>query len=104
MRGTPEDAGLIPLAVHEIFALIESCQDREFLLRVSYMEVGWKMKQEMLSFLCVPASMVFCPLLCVWLGSAGTICIRVRCMYSILSREISNIRPCTVYIYGSGQP
>eukprot|EP00983_Pelagomonas_calceolata_P091170 1157512-Pelagomonas_calceolata.AAC.1 len=42
MRGTPEDAGLIPLAVNEIFALIESCQDREFLLRVSYMEVGGK--------------------------------------------------------------
>lgn len=40
MRGTPDDAGLIPLAVNEIFGLIESCQDREFLLRVSYMEVG----------------------------------------------------------------
>jgi len=40
MRGTPEDVGLIPLAVNEIFALIEACQDREFLLRVSYMEVG----------------------------------------------------------------
>lgn len=39
MRGTPDDAGLIPLAVREIFALIEACQDREFLLRVSYMEV-----------------------------------------------------------------
>lgn len=40
MRGTPEDPGIISLAVQEVFALIEQTQDREFLIRVSYMEVG----------------------------------------------------------------
>lgn len=33
-------SGLIPLAVHDIFDIIDKCHDREFLLRVSYMEVG----------------------------------------------------------------
>lgn len=41
MRGTPSDPGIISLAVHEVFSIIEACQDREFLLRVSYMEVSW---------------------------------------------------------------
>ncbi len=41
MRGAPPaEEGIIPLAVHEIFHLIEAAQDREFLLRVSYMEVS----------------------------------------------------------------
>lgn len=40
MRGTPEEPGIIPMAVQEVFSIIESLQDREFLLRVSYMEVG----------------------------------------------------------------
>lgn len=40
MRGTPNEPGIVPLSVHDIFQLIENCQDREFLLRVSYMEVG----------------------------------------------------------------
>lgn len=40
MKGTAADPGIIPLAVREVFALINACQDREFLLRVSYMEVG----------------------------------------------------------------
>ena len=39
MRGTPDEPGIIPLAVAEIFDKINSMQDREFLLRVSYMEV-----------------------------------------------------------------
>jgi centromeric protein E len=39
MRGSDADPGIIPLAVHGVFSLIEACQDREFLLRVSYMEV-----------------------------------------------------------------
>ena len=39
MRGTQQEPGIIPLAVAEIFRQIHSLQDREFLLRVSYMEV-----------------------------------------------------------------
>jgi hypothetical protein len=39
MRGTESEPGIVPLAVHEAFSLIQQCQDREFLLRVSYMEV-----------------------------------------------------------------
>lgn len=39
MRGTRDSPGLIPLAVHEAFALIEASLDREYLIRVSYMEV-----------------------------------------------------------------
>ena len=39
MRGTEKEPGIIPLAVAEIFRQIHSLQDREFLLRVSYMEV-----------------------------------------------------------------
>ncbi len=39
MRGSEEEQGIIPLAVADIFRLIEEHQEREFLLRVSYMEV-----------------------------------------------------------------
>lgn len=39
MRGTEEDPGLVPRAVQDIFNLISAKQDREFLLRVSYMEL-----------------------------------------------------------------
>ncbi len=39
MRGTPEEPGITLLAVRDIFNHIGSTQDREFLLRVSYMEV-----------------------------------------------------------------
>lgn len=39
MRGTNEDPGIIPLAVSNIFNMIEATQGREFLLRVSYMEL-----------------------------------------------------------------
>lgn len=41
MRGSESEPGLIPLAVHEVFELIEGSQDREFLIRVSYTEVCW---------------------------------------------------------------
>lgn len=40
MKGTAGDPGIIPLAVREAFRLIGESPDREFLLRVSYMEVG----------------------------------------------------------------
>ena len=40
IRGSASEPGIITLAVGEIFDLIEQRQDREFLLRVSYMEVG----------------------------------------------------------------
>lgn len=39
MRGTPEERGIIPLAVAAVFDQIHDMPDREFLLRVSYMEV-----------------------------------------------------------------
>lgn len=39
MRGAANEPGIIPMAVHEVFSIIEQQQDREFLLRVSYMEV-----------------------------------------------------------------
>jgi centromeric protein E len=40
MRGTAAEPGIIALAVREVFSIIEQTADREFLLRVSYMEVG----------------------------------------------------------------
>ena len=39
MMGAPHEPGIVPLAVRAIFDHIEATQDREFLLRVSYMEV-----------------------------------------------------------------
>ena len=39
MLGTAREPGIVPLAVRAIFDHIEATQDREFLLRVSYMEV-----------------------------------------------------------------
>ena len=39
MLGTAVEPGILPLAVRAIFDHIEATQDREFLLRVSYMEV-----------------------------------------------------------------
>ncbi|KFM22412.1 Centromere-associated protein E [Auxenochlorella protothecoides] len=39
MRGGGEHPGIVPLAVQEVFDLIAATQDREFLLRVSYMEI-----------------------------------------------------------------
>lgn len=40
MRGSPAEPGIVSLAVNEVFQRIESTKDREFLLRVSYMEVS----------------------------------------------------------------
>ncbi len=39
MRGTSTQPGIVPLAVQDVFDHISSTQDREYLLRVSYMEV-----------------------------------------------------------------
>ena len=39
MRGTKATPGIIPLAVQAIFDRCEQITDREFLLRVSYIEV-----------------------------------------------------------------
>lgn len=60
MKGTDTEPGIIPLAVREIFALLSSCQDREFLLRVAYMEVR-------LSFQC---SYAFSLCLCIRASNA----------------------------------
>lgn len=40
MKGSSDDPGIIPRAVQEIFESIETNTERDFLLRVSYMEVG----------------------------------------------------------------
>ncbi|KHN06652.1 Kinesin-related protein 4 [Glycine soja] len=39
MRGTKAEPGVIPLAVHDLFQIIQQDVDREFLLRMSYMEI-----------------------------------------------------------------
>ncbi|KAJ6741700.1 CENTROMERE PROTEIN E [Salix viminalis] len=39
MRGTANEPGVIPLAVHDLFHIIQQDVDREFLLRMSYMEI-----------------------------------------------------------------
>jgi len=39
MRGTASQPGIVPLAVQDVFDHISITQDREYLLRVSYMEV-----------------------------------------------------------------
>ena len=39
MQGTGSSPGVVPLAVNDCFEYISSCEDREFLLRVSYMEI-----------------------------------------------------------------
>jgi hypothetical protein len=61
MKGTGDDPGIIPLAVREVFELIQACQDREFLLRVSYMEV--RQGQLPLSVCCVGCAVWCCGLL-----------------------------------------
>ena len=37
MTGTPSSPGIIPMAIHQCFQCLES--DREYLIRVSYLEV-----------------------------------------------------------------
>lgn len=39
MSGTPEEPGVIPCAVHDVFSMIRDTPKREFLLRVSYLEI-----------------------------------------------------------------
>ncbi|XP_031273912.1 kinesin-like protein KIN-7O [Pistacia vera] len=39
MRGSSNEPGVIPLAVHDLFNIIQEKVDREFLLRMSYMEI-----------------------------------------------------------------
>ncbi|CAA7408095.1 unnamed protein product [Spirodela intermedia] len=39
MRGSITEPGIIPLAVHDLFQSIEENSDREFLVRMSYMEI-----------------------------------------------------------------
>ncbi|GER25788.1 kinesin motor family protein [Striga asiatica] len=39
MRGSSSEPGVIPLAVHDLFDIIQQDMDREFLLRMSYMEI-----------------------------------------------------------------
>ncbi|XP_022935551.1 kinesin-like protein KIN-7O [Cucurbita moschata] len=39
MRGSPTEPGIIPLAVNNLFDVIHQDADREFLLRMSYMEI-----------------------------------------------------------------
>ncbi|XP_021744564.1 kinesin-like protein KIN-7O [Chenopodium quinoa] len=39
MRGSPCEPGVIPLAVRELFDIIQEVPDREFLLRMSYLEI-----------------------------------------------------------------
>ncbi|CAN8022276.1 unnamed protein product, partial [Ixodes persulcatus] len=39
MMGTDREMGLIPLAVKEVFNIIENVPDREYLLRISYLEI-----------------------------------------------------------------
>ncbi|KAM0070064.1 putative plus-end-directed kinesin ATPase [Helianthus debilis subsp. tardiflorus] len=39
MRGSSVEPGVIPLAVHDLFDMIQQEIDREFLLRMSYMEI-----------------------------------------------------------------
>eukprot|EP01135_Chromosphaera_perkinsii_P012207 Nk52_evm26s2612 gene=Nk52_evmTU26s2612 len=39
MKGIPDEPGLIPLTVQHVFDHIEETHDREFLLRVSYLEI-----------------------------------------------------------------
>ncbi|XP_051187768.1 kinesin-like protein KIN-7I isoform X3 [Lolium perenne] len=39
MRGSTNEPGIIPLAVHDLFRSIQEHMDREFLVRMSYMEI-----------------------------------------------------------------
>ncbi|OMP05888.1 hypothetical protein COLO4_08473 [Corchorus olitorius] len=39
MRGSATEPGVIPLAVHDLFDILQRDVDREFLLRMSYMEI-----------------------------------------------------------------
>lgn len=57
MMGCPEEPGVVPLAVAAIFDRTASMKDREFLLRVSYMEVRRRLCARCLPAVCqLPAT------------------------------------------------
>jgi centromeric protein E len=39
MLGAPRSPGIVPMAIRDIFLYISQTPDREFLLRVSYLEI-----------------------------------------------------------------
>ena len=39
MKGNASQAGIIPLAMRQVFEHVKESQDHEFLLRVSYIEI-----------------------------------------------------------------
>lgn len=39
LSGSPSEPGIIPLSIRDLFALIRTSPDREFLLRASYLEL-----------------------------------------------------------------
>ena len=39
MMGCPKDPGLIESSIHDLFALLDASEGKDFLLRVSYMEI-----------------------------------------------------------------
>jgi centromeric protein E len=49
MKGVPEEPGIIPLALFDVFDHIAQTADREFLLRVSYLEIYNEMVNDLLS-------------------------------------------------------
>eukprot|EP01133_Synstelium_polycarpum_P002466 gene2466-2806_t len=49
MKGTDTEPGIIPLAIAQIFAYIDRCPDREFILRVSYVEIYKEILNDLLN-------------------------------------------------------
>jgi centromeric protein E len=49
MLGTPKSPGVMPLALRDVFTYIEEVPEREFLLRVSYMEIYNEKIRDLLS-------------------------------------------------------
>ena len=49
MMGNKEDPGIIPLAMDQLFSIVEKTQDRNFVIQVSYMEIY---NAEVLDLLC----------------------------------------------------
>eukprot|EP01083_Nonionella_stella_P008990 26063_1 len=49
MRGSKSEEGMIPLAIRDIFWYIEKHSDREFLLRVSYIEIYNEILNDLMS-------------------------------------------------------
>ena len=49
MHGTPEEPGVIGMAVEQLFFAIESTPERRFLMQVSYLEIYNEMVNDLLS-------------------------------------------------------